>query len=132
LDGPRRSRDGADKRAAEPGADVAERLLGDGAELYLGLNCQLVRTVQKRVDASRDTVDDACAFAWVQFMRWQRDRDRNWRVSRPRSAAATPLGQREDLVPQIDSSRILKTRPGEAGGQFSRYPTAVPNRCPTP
>jgi RNA polymerase sigma factor (sigma-70 family) len=38
-----------------------------------------VRTVQVRVDASREIVDDACAFAWIQFMQWQPDRERNWR-----------------------------------------------------
>ena len=36
--------------------------------------------MQWSVDASRATVDDACAFAWVQFMRWQPDRERNWRA----------------------------------------------------
>jgi RNA polymerase sigma factor (sigma-70 family) len=31
------------------------------------------------VRSSSDVVDDACAFAWVQFLRYQPDRDRNWR-----------------------------------------------------
>jgi hypothetical protein len=74
---------GSDEPSDEPPSTVAEqvaaRLLGDEAELYLEFNRQLVRTVQKCVDASRDTVDDACAFAWVQFMRLRPDRDRNWR-----------------------------------------------------
>jgi DNA-directed RNA polymerase specialized sigma24 family protein len=36
--------------------------------------------IQRRVDASRSTVDDACAFAWVKFMRSQPDRERKWRA----------------------------------------------------
>jgi hypothetical protein len=28
-----------------------------------------VRIVRRSVDAARELVDDACAFAWVQFMR---------------------------------------------------------------
>jgi DNA-binding CsgD family transcriptional regulator len=39
-----------------------------------------VRIVQRSVEASREVIDDACAFAWVQFMRVQPDRDRNWRA----------------------------------------------------
>jgi RNA polymerase sigma factor (sigma-70 family) len=31
------------------------------------------------VKASREDVEDACAFAWVQFLRRQPDRDRAWR-----------------------------------------------------
>jgi RNA polymerase sigma factor (sigma-70 family) len=31
------------------------------------------------VITSPDVVDDACAFAWAQFLRYQPDRERNWR-----------------------------------------------------
>jgi len=31
------------------------------------------------VNTSPDIVDDACNFAWMEFMRCQPDRDRNWR-----------------------------------------------------
>ena len=54
-------------------------LRGDEAELFRDFNRQFVRTVQRRTDAPWEMVDDACAFAWQQFMRHQPDRDRNWR-----------------------------------------------------
>jgi hypothetical protein len=38
-----------------------------------------MRTVQRRTNAPWEMVDDACGFAWQQFMRHQPDRDRNWR-----------------------------------------------------
>ena len=31
------------------------------------------------VNSSLETADDACAFAWVQFMREQPDREQSWR-----------------------------------------------------
>jgi len=58
---------------------VAARLIGDEADLYLAFNPRLVRIVQRSVDAPHEVGDDACAFAWVQFMRVQPDRERNWR-----------------------------------------------------
>jgi hypothetical protein len=53
--------------------------LGDEAELYRAFNPHFVRIVQRRANTSPDIVDDACAFAWQQFMRYQPDRERNWR-----------------------------------------------------
>jgi hypothetical protein len=37
--------------------------------------------VQRMVNTSPDIVDDACNFAWMEFMRCQPDRDRNWRMA---------------------------------------------------
>ena len=37
------------------------------------------KTVASRVDASWEVVEDACSFAWVEFFRYQPDRDRNWK-----------------------------------------------------
>jgi DNA-directed RNA polymerase specialized sigma24 family protein len=54
-------------------------LRGDEAELFRDFNGQFVRLVQSRTNAPREIVDDACGFAWQQFMRHQPDRDRNWR-----------------------------------------------------
>jgi DNA-directed RNA polymerase specialized sigma24 family protein len=56
------------------------KLLGDEADLFRQFNSQLVRTVQRRTSTSREIVDDACAFAWQQFMQHQPDRERNWRA----------------------------------------------------
>jgi DNA-directed RNA polymerase specialized sigma24 family protein len=55
-------------------------LLGDEADLFRGFNVGLVRTVQRRTNAPRAMVEDACAFAWQQFLQHQPDRDRNWRA----------------------------------------------------
>jgi hypothetical protein len=67
--------------------------------------------VQRRVDASRDTVDDACAFAWVQFMRWQpqliaeanaamrREQFRIGADQQPRSPRAARLRELEEEPP---------------------------------
>jgi hypothetical protein len=55
-------------------------LRGDKAELFRDFNHQFVRIVQWRTNAPREIVDDACRFAWQQFMRHQPDRDRNWRA----------------------------------------------------
>jgi DNA-directed RNA polymerase specialized sigma24 family protein len=35
--------------------------------------------VQRIVNTSPDIVDDACNFAWMEFLRYQPDRDANWR-----------------------------------------------------
>ncbi|MGH2944915.1 MAG: sigma-70 family RNA polymerase sigma factor [Solirubrobacteraceae bacterium] len=53
---------------------------GDEADLFRAFNPHFVRIVQRRTNTSPDIVDDACAFAWQQFMRYQPDRDRNWRA----------------------------------------------------
>jgi DNA-directed RNA polymerase specialized sigma24 family protein len=47
--------------------------------LYLEYNAKLIRRVRWAVRASPEDIEDACAFAWVQFLRRQPDRDRPWR-----------------------------------------------------
>jgi DNA-directed RNA polymerase specialized sigma24 family protein len=52
---------------------------GDEAELFRTYNATLLRDVARSVTlADRGVVEDACAFAWMQFMQHQPDRDRNW------------------------------------------------------
>jgi RNA polymerase sigma factor (sigma-70 family) len=54
---------------------------GDEAELYESYNPLLARRVRAVVrGVSEANVEDACAFAWMQFLRHQPDRDRNWRA----------------------------------------------------
>ena len=48
-------------------------------ELYLEYYAKLLRRVWWAVNASPEDIEDACAFAWVQFLRRQPDRDRPWR-----------------------------------------------------
>jgi RNA polymerase sigma factor (sigma-70 family) len=65
---------GAGRRQASPS------LLGDEADLFRDYNPRLVRIVQTRTNAAREIIDDACAYAWQQFLQHQPDRDRNWRA----------------------------------------------------
>jgi DNA-directed RNA polymerase specialized sigma24 family protein len=55
------------------------RFRGDELDLYAEFHFELVRKVQNRVSTSRENVDDACAFAWVQFFAHQPDRDGAWK-----------------------------------------------------
>jgi DNA-directed RNA polymerase specialized sigma24 family protein len=65
---------------SEAGDEPPLRLRGDELDLYAEFHSELVRTVQSAVRASREIVDDACAFAWVEFFRYQPDRhEGNWR-----------------------------------------------------
>jgi hypothetical protein len=42
---------------------------GDETELFLEYDRPLRRRVQGLVNTSPDIVDDACSFAWMEFMR---------------------------------------------------------------
>src|SRR3954447_20644679 len=55
------------------------RFRGDELDLYAEFHFEFVREVQRRVNTSRENVDDACAFAWVQFFSHQPDRDGAWK-----------------------------------------------------
>jgi DNA-directed RNA polymerase specialized sigma24 family protein len=61
-------------------------LVGDEAELFREFHPRFVRILQRRTNAPREVVDDACAFAWQQFLQHQPDRDRNWRAWLVRTA----------------------------------------------
>src|ERR1700752_907019 len=53
---------------------------GDEAELLRAFNAELVRTVAGAVrETTPHTIEDACAYAWAQFMERQPDRELNWR-----------------------------------------------------
>lgn len=53
---------------------------GDESELFRSFNRELSRRVQAVVGAEPEIVEDACAFAWAQFLRYQPDRDRSWKA----------------------------------------------------
>jgi DNA-directed RNA polymerase specialized sigma24 family protein len=63
-----------------PGGGRRPQPVGDEAELFRKFNPHFVRIMQRRTNAPREIVDDACAFAWQQFLQHQPDRDRNWRA----------------------------------------------------
>src|SRR3954452_5192927 len=53
---------------------------GDEAELFEAYNHELISAVGSAVRRTTpQVIEDACAFAWAQFMEHQPDRDRNWR-----------------------------------------------------
>src|SRR4051794_22548304 len=71
---------------------------GDEAELFRAYNDELMRLVARGVHGvSHQTIEDACAFAWAQFMSHQPDRDRNWRswLTRTAEREAWALSRRE-------------------------------------
>jgi DNA-directed RNA polymerase specialized sigma24 family protein len=55
-------------------------LLGDEAELFQSFHRRLTRIVQHLVNTSPDIVDDACNYAWMEFIRHQPDRDGAWKA----------------------------------------------------
>src|SRR5687768_14919240 len=52
---------------------------GDEGLLFLEFNEDLLRRVNQIVRTAPQTIEDACAFAWLQFLRHQPDRDGEWR-----------------------------------------------------
>jgi DNA-directed RNA polymerase specialized sigma24 family protein len=62
----------------EPSDALPIRFRGDEPDLFLKFNRQLVRNVSQVVIADTEDVKDACAFAWLQFLRYQPERDQNW------------------------------------------------------
>jgi RNA polymerase sigma factor (sigma-70 family) len=53
---------------------------GDEAELFRAFNHELVQSVARSVrGSSPHVIEDACSYAWAQFMEHQPDRDRNWK-----------------------------------------------------
>jgi hypothetical protein len=53
---------------------------GDEAELFRAFNDHLVRELARAVRVlSPQVIEDACAYAWAQFLEHQPDRDLNWR-----------------------------------------------------
>src|SRR3954453_15564521 len=61
-------------RDSRPPAD------GDEAELFRAFNHELVQSVARSVRVSSpQVIEDACAFAWAEFLERQPDRDRNWK-----------------------------------------------------
>ena len=69
--------DGTERSVEPAGATI--RLRGDELDLYSEFHRKLFVEVRRSVNASVETVADACSFAWVQFLRQQPDRDANWK-----------------------------------------------------
>jgi DNA-directed RNA polymerase specialized sigma24 family protein len=88
---------------------------GDEAELFEAFSHELIRSVAGAViKTTPQVVEDACAYAWAQFMEHQPDRDRNWRGWLFRT------GQREAwrLQREIGDSMPIRDVEEEAGNNW--------------
>ena len=96
---------------------------GDEAELFRAFNPELMRdTAHALYGTSPDVVEDACSFAWSQFLLHQPDRDRNWRGwlfrtaqregwklerERRETTLARPTGEWLDETQEVEDQRDL-------------------------
>ena len=65
--------------ASGAGQSETIRLRGDELDLYAEFHDELYRTVRGLVFSGPETAADACSFAWLQFLRYQPDRESNWK-----------------------------------------------------
>ena len=75
-----RERDGTSEGSASDRDEPPIRFRGDEPDLYLAYNHVLNGLIRRDVGAAPEDIEDACQFAWIQFFRYQPDRDRNWRA----------------------------------------------------
>ena len=91
---------------------------GDETELFLSFNDELLRTVGSMVRTSQQNIEDACTFAWVQFLVHQPDRDRSWK------AWLVRVAQREAWTLDRGSRRLQPELSDEA--RVRRDPSSSP------
>jgi len=114
----------------DPQPERQPRLRGDEAQLYVEYRDHLCRLVGSRVhNVSPDLLEDACAFAWMQFMRYQPDRDGPWRAWLVSVAEreAWRLSRREVArasVPLEEDERGLPAAPFDATERLQQRVTA--------
>jgi hypothetical protein len=95
--------------------DPPAPLRGDEATPYRDFNDELMREVGRRVlHDMPDTVEEACAFAWAQFLRRQPSREQNWHgwlfLTAMRQAWAIELTGGFRLRWRSDSSRMTSPK----------------------
>ncbi len=97
-------------RADGEGDEPPPRLRGDEASLFAADADQLLKDLSVSVTASREDVEDACNFAWLQFLRCQPDRDREWQgwLFKTAQHEAWRLNARHRGVVRIDASHDLR------------------------
>jgi hypothetical protein len=69
----------AGTRDIDAGDEPPLRLRGYELDLYAKFHFKLLGIVTSEVHASREDIEDGCAFAWAQFLRVQPDRDGPWK-----------------------------------------------------
>jgi DNA-directed RNA polymerase specialized sigma24 family protein len=87
---------------------------GDETELFRSFSDELLRTVRSQVRTSDQNIEDACTFAWVQFLLHQPDRDRNWKAwlvrTAQREAWSLDRGSRK-LLPELSDDASPRREP---------------------
>ena len=114
-------------------ADDHKPQRGDEAELFALYNDDLMRRVRGAVRTSPETIEDACSFAWAQFLRTQPDRDRGWRawlfVTAQRAAWVLDRERREmrslDEDPREGSWRLEAIDRHDQFGEYDGLQAAV-------
>jgi RNA polymerase sigma factor (sigma-70 family) len=69
------SEDGTSNRARRPGSRPIPSERSDESALFLEHQRFLLRVTARRFGGSQDLAEDACAFAWLQLLRYQPDRE---------------------------------------------------------
>jgi hypothetical protein len=92
---------------------------GDEGDLFAEYYDRLRRLVARRVRTSPEAIDETCAFAWVQFIRHQSDRGRNWR------SWLVPVAEREAW--RLHAGDVAEPRAGDAGA--ATYPAVAWRRA---
>ena len=97
-------------RADGEGDEPPLRLRGDEGSLFAAHADQLLKKVAENVTASREDVEDACNFAWLQFLRCQPDRDREWQgwLFKTAQREAWRLNARHRGIVRIDASHDVR------------------------
>ena len=107
-----------------PGGDEPPiRFRGDEPELYLAFNHELVKSIARDVRATPEDIEDACSFAWIQFFRYQPDRDRNWKGWLYRTAQRETWrlnAERRGELQHRPGRRIARARDHEGAGRPAR------------
>jgi RNA polymerase sigma factor (sigma-70 family) len=84
---------------------------GDEAELFREYNDELLRIVARVVDSGPEVIEDACAFAWTQFIEYQPDRDGNWKGwlfrTAQRQAWLLEAQRRDDLFQRWSADQVV-------------------------
>jgi hypothetical protein len=92
------------------------RLRGDELDLYAGHYAELARKIARDVNATREDVEDACAFTWQEVFRVHPDRDGNrhgrlYRTAQREAWRLTALSWRQRELVNEDGVQIETADP---------------------
>jgi DNA-directed RNA polymerase specialized sigma24 family protein len=91
---------------------------------------ELFRSIHRTVRSSLETTDDACAFAWLQFLREQPDRDQNWqgwlfRVAQREAWRLNALDWKERDHVDLDGKLVVQPDPRDRYDEHIRFDAAL-------